>query len=291
MPARVRGCASPCPTACHYADSPRPSANCRPWRPQADITALNGAIEDLQASRSASAANRNQSAHDSTVVGNLKTRLAGATKEFKEVLTMRTDSLKVHQGRQQMFSCASPLKPMLGAPLRPPPSSNSFGATSATAGGVGGGVGNGGGALPGTFGARSVGAPAAAPTASQLFGASDPAMQEGAPLLGGGQQSQQLVGADRTSQYLQSRHEAVQQVEATIHELGGIFQQLATVVAEQGEVAIRIDDNINDTVANVDNAQGQLLKYLDRVQNNRWLILKIFGVIMLFAALFVVFVA
>ena len=129
MPARVRGCASPCPTACHYADSPRPSANCRPWRPQADITALNGAIEDLQASRSASAANRNQSAHDSTVVGNLKTRLAGATKEFKEVLTMRTDSLKVHQGRQQMFSCASPLKPMLGAPLRPPPSSNSFGAS------------------------------------------------------------------------------------------------------------------------------------------------------------------
>ena len=49
MPARVRGCACPCPTACHCADSPRPSANCRPRRPQADITALNGAIEDLQA--------------------------------------------------------------------------------------------------------------------------------------------------------------------------------------------------------------------------------------------------
>lgn len=254
---------------------------------KADIKALNVAIEELQATKGAQ--NKNQAQHDSTVVGSLKTRLAGATQDFKVVLQQRTDSLRVHQGRQQMFSNASPLKPMLGAPIRA--ASAGRGASAGEAAGAGAGLGEGGGVAAGAAMTRQIGAPAAAPTASQLFGAGGGGAQEAAPLLGGAQQSQALVARDQTSQYLQSRHEAVQQVESTIHELGGIFQQLATVVAEQGEVAIRIDDNIDDTLTNVDNAQGQLLKYLDRVQSNRWLILKIFGILMLFTALFVVFVA
>jgi hypothetical protein len=52
-------------------------------------------------------------------------------------------------------------------------------------------------------------------------------------------------------QYLSSRAEALQNVERTITELGGIFQQLATMVAEQGELAVRIDENVDDAVANV----------------------------------------
>ena len=59
------------------------------------------------------------------------------------------------------------------------------------------------------------------------------------------------------------------------HQFGGIFQQLATMVSEQGELAIRIDENVDDTLANVDNAQTQLLKYLNSVSSNRWLIMKI----------------
>jgi syntaxin 5 len=42
--------------------------------------------------------------------------------------------------------------------------------------------------------------------------------------------------------------------------LGGIFQQLATMVAEQGELAIRIDENIDETASNVEMAQTHLLK-------------------------------
>ncbi|PPD67934.1 hypothetical protein GOBAR_DD35189 [Gossypium barbadense] len=40
--------------------------------------------------------------------------------------------------------------------------------------------------------------------------------------------------------YMQSRAEALQNVESTIHELGTIFNQLATLVSQQGELAIRI---------------------------------------------------
>lgn len=100
----------------------------------------------------------------------------------------------------------------------------------------------------------------------------------------------------------------------------GIFTQLATIVAEQGEMMQRIDANINevrfpfylsfqgtrtdaqttrhDTAhtttlqqsnANVSNAQAQLLKYLHGISGNRWLIAKIFLVLIVFIVLFVVF--
>ena len=62
-------------------------------------------------------------------------------------------------------------------------------------------------------------------------------------------------------------------------------------VQEQGELAIRIDENVDDTLANVDSAQAQLLKYLNSISSNRWLIMKVFFVLMLFLIIFVVFVA
>jgi len=63
------------------------------------------------------------------------------------------------------------------------------------------------------------------------------------------------------------------------------------MVSEQGELAIRIDENVDDTLANVDNAQTQLLKYLNSVSSNRWLILKIFAVLISFFSFFIIFVA
>jgi hypothetical protein len=71
-------------------------------------------------------------------------------------------------------------------------------------------------------------------------------------------------------------------VERTIAELGGIFGQLATMVAEQGELAIRIDEHMDETVANVESAQAHLLKYLQRISSNRWLVMKVFAVLLIF---------
>eukprot|EP00238_Polyblepharides_amylifera_P007615 CAMPEP_0196593224 /NCGR_PEP_ID=MMETSP1081-20130531/75080_1 /TAXON_ID=36882 /ORGANISM="Pyramimonas amylifera, Strain CCMP720" /LENGTH=143 /DNA_ID=CAMNT_0041917147 /DNA_START=27 /DNA_END=458 /DNA_ORIENTATION=- len=101
----------------------------------------------------------------------------------------------------------------------------------------------------------------------------------------------QMMAVAPNNQVHQTRQEALQNVESTIAELGGIFQQLATMVAEQGEMAIRIDENIDETLSNVDMAQTHLLKYLNRISSNRWLILKIFAVLMVFLVIFVIFVA
>lgn len=58
-----------------------------------DITALNSAVVDLQFlcnSRNESTSS-DTTTHSTTVVDDLKNRLMSTTKEFKEVLTMRTE--------------------------------------------------------------------------------------------------------------------------------------------------------------------------------------------------------
>eukprot|EP01026_Neomeris_dumetosa_P014519 TRINITY_DN1529_c0_g1_i3.p1 TRINITY_DN1529_c0_g1~~TRINITY_DN1529_c0_g1_i3.p1 ORF type:complete len:279 (-),score=15.96 TRINITY_DN1529_c0_g1_i3:312-1148(-) len=102
------------------------------------------------------------------------------------------------------------------------------------------------------------------------------------------QQQEQMEAQDN---YLSSRGVALRQVESTITELGTIFNQLATMVQQQGELAVRIDENIEDTVTNVEGAQTQLLRYLNSISSNRWLIIKIFLILMIFSAIFVLFFA
>lgn len=60
-----------------------------------DITALNSAVVDLQflcnTQNESGNISSDTTSHSTTVVDNLKNRLMTATKEFKEVLTMRTE--------------------------------------------------------------------------------------------------------------------------------------------------------------------------------------------------------
>lgn len=97
------------------------------------------------------------------------------------------------------------------------------------------------------------------------------------------QSDQQLLmmeEAQPSNQYIEARGEAIIAIERTINELGGIFGQLATMVSEQSEMIQRIDANTEDVVDNVEGAQRELLKYWSRVSGNRWLIAKMFGILM-----------
>jgi len=53
----------------------------------------------------------------------------------------------------------------------------------------------------------------------------------------------------------------------------------------------RIDENMEETVSNVEGAQGQLVRYLNSISSNRWLMMKIFLVLIVFLMFFVFFVA
>lgn len=98
----------------------------------------------------------------------------------------------------------------------------------------------------------------------------------------GDQQLMLMEEAQPTNTYIQQRGQAIETIESTINELGGIFGQLAAMVQEQGESIQRIDANTEDIVDNVEGAQRELMKYWSRVSSNRWLIMKMFGVLMIF---------
>ncbi|OUZ99698.1 Target SNARE coiled-coil domain [Macleaya cordata] len=249
-----------------------------------DITALNSAVVDLQlicnSQNDSGNISRDTTSHSTTVVDNLKNRLMSTTKEFKEVLTMRTENLKVHENRRQLFSSTAS-KDSTNPFVRQRPLASRAAANSSAAP-----------PPPWANGQTS---------SSQLFprkhidgepsSPNQPLLQQHQPQQQQQQQQQQQMVPLQDS-YMQSRAEALQNVESTIHELGNIFQQLATMVSQQGELAIRlIDENMDDTLANVEGAQGALLKYLNGISSNRWLMIKIFFVLIVFLMIFLFFVA
>lgn len=129
--------------------------------------------------------------------------------------------------------------------------------------------------------------PSLQPSASPLYGTpnrSSPAPGQDTLSLQpvGDQQLMMMEEAQSSNSYIQQRGEAIEAIEKTIGELGSIFGQLATMVSEQSEMIQRIDANTEDVVDNVEGAQRELLKYWSRVSSNRWLIAKMFGVLMIF---------
>lgn len=57
------------------------------------------------------------------------------------------------------------------------------------------------------------------------------------------------------------------------------------MVAEQRETVQRIDADTMDIASNVSGAQRELLKYYASISSNRWLMLKVFGVLIVFVSL------
>ncbi|XP_066313722.1 syntaxin-32-like [Miscanthus floridulus] len=237
-----------------------------------DITALNTAVVDLQAicnsQNESGSLSKDTTNHSTTIVDNLKNRLMSATKEFKEVLTMRTENLKIHENRRQMFS-SSAAKDASNPFIRQRPLVARDPSESSVP--------------PAPWASDSASTP--------LFQRKKTNGDHGASSSSSQPFAQQQQLAVQQDSYMQSRAEALQNVESTIHELSNIFTQLATMVNQQGELAIRIDENMDNTLTNVEGAQGQLLKYLNSISSNRWLMMKIFFVLMVFLMIFIFFVA
>ncbi|CAH8292815.1 unnamed protein product [Eruca vesicaria subsp. sativa] len=242
-----------------------------------DITGLNMALSDLQTLQNMEIADGSYShdkvSHYTAVCDDLKTRLMGATKQFQDVLTARSENMKAHENRKQLFSAKNAAvdnQNNAKAVPEPPPWSNSS-------------------LHSGNLQQQPLLPPvnSGAPPGSQLRRRSAienaPSQQMEMSML------QQTV--PRQENYSQNRAVALHSVESTITELSGIFTHLATMVTQQGELAIRIDDNMDESLVNVEGARSALLQHLTRISSNRWLMIKIFAVIILFLIVFLFFVA
>ncbi|KAL2008966.1 hypothetical protein VTN00DRAFT_7160 [Thermoascus crustaceus] len=235
-----------------------------------DLAALNSQIAALQALTLAQhpKSNRNKAdqegEHNDNVVVMLQGKLADVGANFKEVLEVRTKNIQASRSRTENFvsSVSSKSQSALDTQRSDSPLYNAPGRRTPQPGFRGG--------------------------ASDLL-TLEPSSSS--PLGRSGHQSDQqllmMEEAQPSNTYIQARGEAIEAIERTISELGGIFGQLATMVSEQSEMIQRIDANTEDVVDNVQGAQRELMKYWSRVSSNRWLIAKMFGILMIFFLLWV----
>ncbi|KAL0083602.1 t-SNARE [Phycomyces blakesleeanus] len=237
-----------------------------------DIAKLNRQIAMLQDyTKRQKQSSKQASEHTSNVVITLQSKLADTSMSFKDVLEIRTENMKMTKDKrdQFLFSAAEQSgPPALGKGQR-----------------------------------RQTEAEVVTYAGSTSFLANSPLLKSrrrpnnertqtpvasiGGSGIGnnnGGYQEQMMVlEQDR---YIDHRSTAIESIESTIAELGGIFQQLATMVAEQRETVQRIDQNTDDIEMHVMGAQRELLKYYTNISSNRWLIIKIFVTIVCFFLLF-----
>jgi len=220
-----------------------------------DINSLNKQISQLQELvRSRHQQNgKHMQSHSNSVVVSLQSKLALMSNEFKQVLEVRTENLKHQRNRREHFSQGAVASTL-------PPS-----------------------AVSGYH------------QGSVLLADDRPSDVTDVAInmdhVGQPNNYQQMLMMEEQDSYLQSRADTMQNIETTIVELGGIFQQLAHMVKEQEEMIQRIDANVEDVQTNVEGAHGEILKYFQSVTSNRWLMIKVFGVLIFFFILFVVFLA
>eukprot|EP01032_Pedospumella_encystans_P016217 gene16217-18510_t len=100
-------------------------------------------------------------------------------------------------------------------------------------------------------------------------------------------QSQQQVQRP-ASMYDRYRLQQAQQAESTVAQMGQLFSQMATLVSEQSEVIMRIEDDVEAGLVETLEAQGHLQTVHDITKGNRGLIIKIFLLLLLFIFLFLV---
>ncbi|GFF31621.1 integral membrane protein sed5 [Aspergillus udagawae] len=234
-----------------------------------DLASLNQQIASLQALTLSQHPKTNRSRadqegeHNDNVVVMLQGKLADVGANFKEVLEVRTKNIQASRSRTENFVSSVSSKSQVLDPQRSDsPLYNPSGRRTPQPGFQGG--------------------------SSDLL-TLDPSNPSplGRPSFQTDQQLLVMEEAQTNNTYIQARGEAIDAIERTISELGGIFGQLAQMVSEQSEMIQRIDANTEDVVDNVEGAQRELMKYWNRVSGNRWLIAKMFGVLMIFFLLWV----
>ncbi|KAK6496475.1 cis-Golgi t-SNARE syntaxin [Arthrobotrys musiformis] len=217
-----------------------------------DLSAINQSISSLQALNKSNPPTQQQvGEHSKNVVVMLQGKLADVSVGFKEVLEVRTKNIQ--KGRERTENFVSSVKGGLNDQAQG--LSKSHSPLYAT--------------------------PSRTPLPQSDLLSLEPSIEQ--------QQQQALLLEEQPSDqsYLNSRSDAIAAIESTIHELGGIFAQLAEMVSQQTEMIQRIDANTEDVVSNVSGAQRELLKYWGRVSSNRWLVVKMFGILMIFFLLWV----
>lgn len=230
------------------------------------IAALQSYVKQRNVQASKSSEGKQIEEHNHNVVMMLQSKLANTSMSFKDVLEVRTQNMKESKDRteQFMFSTAA-------ATHQAPPNSLLLNGRQDPMG----------------DGSRSNSKGKGRAFQTEDVLALDLDSAEEGSTKHGGNAFMQMQQIEQQDSYIQSRSTAIESIESTIAELGQIFTQLANMVAEQRETVQRIDADTVDIASNVSGAQRELLKYYASISSNRWLMLKVFGVLIVFFLIFI----
>ncbi|KAI0652097.1 t-SNARE [Trametes meyenii] len=239
------------------------------------IAQLQAYVKERKAQNSKSPEGKQLEEHNHNVVMLLQSKLADTSMTFKDVLEIRTQNMKESKDRTEQFMHSTS-----AATSQAPPSSLLYGNTQRQDP-----MGDGSTLAAPRLDSKGKGR-ANSKNNGDILALDLGAAEEGAaPQHGDAFMQMQLV--EQQDSYIQSRSTAIESIESTIAELGQIFTQLAQMVAEQRETVQRIDADTVDIASNVSGAQRELLKYYASISSNRWLMLKVFGVLIVFFLIFI----
>ncbi|KIY51225.1 t-SNARE [Fistulina hepatica ATCC 64428] len=226
-----------------------------------EIAALQVYVKQRHAQAAQSIESKQIDEHNSNVVMLLQSRLASVSMTFKDVLELRTQNMKESKDRTEQFMYST----ATAATQAPSSSSLLYGTQRTDPMGDG---------SSSRFDSKGKGRAQNGDVLALNLEEGQMGSQHGA--------FQQMQLVEQQDAYIQSRSTAIESIESTIAELGQIFTQLANMVAEQRETVQRIDADTMDIASNVSGAQRELLKYYANISSNRWLMLKVFGVLIVF---------
>ncbi|KAI0734645.1 t-SNARE [Fomitopsis betulina] len=238
-----------------------------------EIAALQSYVKQRNVQNGKSPEGKQLEEHNHNVVMLLQSKLADTSMTFKDVLEIRTQNMKESKDRTEQFMSSTS-----AAANQAPSNSLLFGNAQRQHDPMGDGT-----AVSPRLDTKGKGR---AQPSSDILALDLGAAEEGqGSATSGAFMQMQLVEQQDT--YIQSRSTAIESIESTIAELGQIFTQLAQMVAEQRETVQRIDADTVDIASNVSGAQRELLKYYASISSNRWLMLKVFGVLIVFFLVFI----
>ncbi|KDO27989.1 hypothetical protein SPRG_07267 [Saprolegnia parasitica CBS 223.65] len=242
-----------------------------------------------------------QQRHFSVICASLNSRMAKCVKELQDGMQTRANVIKEINDRRKRFSHAGP-HVQINTPLTlraKPPSPPTIPAAPRM-----------GSAVPyassshptssyphagnyQTTGNSNYNHHAAVATPTELPGAQSapllrrrPNMNQNSTASAYVQQQQQQASMQRYT--AQARLNDAKHIESTIVEISSMYNRMSSLIASQGEVLERIDDDMTTAQMNVEAGHNELLKYFTSMSGNRSLILKIFLILVVFIYLFLV---
>ena len=103
-------------------------------------------------------------------------------------------------------------------------------------------------------------------------------------------QNEQIM-EHKESQYYQNRLKDVLIIEKTMSEISGMMNRLSQTINEHAYIIDNIRQNTDIALEHVEKGEKEVKQILESVKNNRWLLIRIFMILICVSVFYIIFMA